>query len=47
MSDESGRDEIYVRPDFLVLILDPRAIPTQINVVLNWFEELRAKAPTR
>ncbi len=39
-----------VSPDgrrFLVLLLDPRAIPTQINVVLNWFEELTAKVPFR
>ncbi len=39
-----------VSPDgkrFLILRPDPRAIPTQINVVLNWFEELRTKAPTR
>ncbi len=32
---------------FLVLLLDPRAIPTQVNVVLNWFEELKAKVPSR
>jgi len=32
---------------FLVHLLDPRAIPTQINVVLNWFEELRTKVPAR
>jgi Tol biopolymer transport system component len=39
-----------VSPDgrrFLVQLPDPRAIPTQINVVLNWFEELKAKAPSR
>ena len=39
-----------VSPDgrrFLVLLLDPRAIPTQINVVQNWFEELKAKVPVR
>jgi Tol biopolymer transport system component len=39
-----------VAPDgrrFLVQLLDPRAIPTQINVVLNWFEELKAKVPAR
>jgi len=38
-----------VGPDgrFLVQRLDPRAIPTQINVVLNWFEELKAKVPTK
>jgi serine/threonine-protein kinase len=29
----------------LVQLLDPRAIPTQINVVLDWFEELKAKVP--
>jgi hypothetical protein len=23
-----------------------QAVPTQINVVLNWFEELKQKAPT-
>lgn len=32
---------------FLVLLLDARAIPTQINVVLDWFEELKAKVPSR
>jgi dipeptidyl aminopeptidase/acylaminoacyl peptidase len=39
-----------VSPDgrrFLVQLPDPRAIPTQINVVLNWFEELKAKVPAR
>jgi serine/threonine-protein kinase len=39
-----------VSPDgrrFLVQLPDPRAIPTQINVVLNWFEELKAKVPPR
>jgi len=39
-----------VAPDgrrFLVQLLDPRAIPTQIHVVLNWFEELRAKVKPR
>jgi Tol biopolymer transport system component len=39
-----------VSPDgrrFLVHLLDPKALPTQINVVLNWFEELRAKVPSR
>lgn len=32
---------------FLIRQPDPRAIPTQINVVLNWFEELRAKVSSR
>jgi dipeptidyl aminopeptidase/acylaminoacyl peptidase len=39
-----------VSPDgrrFLVLLLDPRAIPRQIDVVENWFEELKAKVPLR
>jgi serine/threonine-protein kinase len=50
----SGRSQLHggydVSPDgrrFLVLLLDRRAIPTQINVVLNWFDELRAKVPVR
>jgi eukaryotic-like serine/threonine-protein kinase len=32
---------------FLVHRLDPRAIPTQIDVVLDWFDELKAKVPPR
>jgi hypothetical protein len=39
-----------VSPDgerLLVQLPDPRAIPTRFNVVLNWFEELKAKAPAR
>jgi eukaryotic-like serine/threonine-protein kinase len=39
-----------VSPDgrrFLILRPDRRAIPTQINVVLNWFEELKAKTAAR
>ena len=32
---------------FLVHLLDPKAVPTQIDVVLNWFEELRTKVPAR
>ncbi len=38
-----------VGPDgrFLIQRLDPRAIPTQINVVLNWFEELKSKVPAK
>lgn len=39
-----------VSPDgkrFLILRPAPRAIPTQINIVLNWFDELNAKAPRR
>jgi len=37
-----------VSPDgnrFLILRPDPRAIPRQINVVLNWFQELNSKVP--
>ncbi|OFW31382.1 MAG: hypothetical protein A3J28_04145 [Acidobacteria bacterium RIFCSPLOWO2_12_FULL_60_22] len=41
-----------VSPDgqrFLMLkpVESPTSAPTQINVVLNWFEELRQKAPTK
>ena len=39
-----------VSPDgrrLLILRPDARAIPRQINVVLNWFEELNAKVPSR
>ncbi len=39
-----------VSPDgsrFLVVIPEPQAIPTRINIVLNWFEELNAKVPPR
>jgi len=39
-----------VSPDgrrLLVQLLDPRAIPTQINVVQNRFEELNAKVSVR
>jgi hypothetical protein len=39
-----------VSPDgrrFLLLVLDPRAFPTKINVVLDWFAELEAKVPAR
>jgi hypothetical protein len=39
-----------VSPDgrrLVVQLLDPRAIPTRIDVVLNWFEELKAKVPAR
>jgi len=50
----SGRSTVHagydVSPDgrrFLVLLLDPRAIPTQINVVLNWFEDLKERVPPR
>jgi len=32
---------------FLVHLLDPRAIPTQIDIVLDWFDELRARVPAR
>jgi len=32
---------------FLLLQLDPRAVPSRIDVVLNWFEELNLKVPAR
>ena len=30
---------------FLIHLLDPRALPTRIDVVLDWFDELKAKVP--
>ena len=39
-----------VMPDgerFLMVRYEPDAIPTRINVVLNWFDELRRRVPTR
>ena len=54
VSAAPGRSTIQagysVSPDgkrFLVLLLDPRAIPTQINVVQDWFAEVEAMVPTR
>ncbi len=53
MRAAQGRSTIHagysVGPDgrFLVVKLDARAIPTQINVVLNFFEELKLKVPTK
>jgi hypothetical protein len=38
-----------VSPDgqrFLMLKATEQTTPTQINVVLNWFEELKQKVPT-
>ena len=38
-----------VSPDgqrFLMLKATDQPAPTQINVVLNWFEELKQKVPT-
>ena len=37
-----------VMPDerFLMIRYEPEAIPTRINVVLNWFEELTRRVPT-
>jgi Tol biopolymer transport system component len=49
----AGRSTIQagysVAPDgrLLVLLSDPRAIPDRINVVLDWFDELKAKVPVR
>jgi hypothetical protein len=28
-----------------MLHYEPAAIPTRINVILNWFDELKRKAP--
>ncbi|MDP9195040.1 MAG: protein kinase [Acidobacteriota bacterium] len=38
-----------IAPDgrFLILQLDPRAVPTRIDVVQNWFEELKVKVPVK
>ena len=38
-----------VAPDgrLLVLLSDPKAIPNRIEVVLNWFDELKARVPVR
>ena len=46
-----AHDEYAVSPDgqrFLMLKANDKAeaAPTQINVVLNWFEELKQKVPT-
>ena len=30
-----------------VHLLDPRAVPTRIDVALDWFDELKAKVPAR
>ena len=45
----SAHADYAVGPDgrFLIQLRDPRSIPTQINVVLNWFEELKAKMEGR
>jgi serine/threonine-protein kinase len=50
----SGRSSFQpgysISPDgkrFLIHLLDPTAMPTRIDVVLNWFEELKAKVPAR
>ena len=37
-----------VMPDgerFLMVHYEPAAIPTRINVILNWFDELRRRVP--
>jgi eukaryotic-like serine/threonine-protein kinase len=39
-----------VSPDgrrFLIHLLDPRALPTRIDIVQNWFAELKANVPIR
>lgn len=43
----AARESIGGRPAFLVLWLEPRAVPTRIGVVLDWFAELEAKVPAR
>ncbi len=36
-----------VMPDgrFLMVRHEPEAVPTRINVIFNWFEELEARVP--
>ena len=43
-----GRDELELKPGALIglLPLRPSAAP-QINIVLNWFEELKERVPGR
>ena len=39
-----------VMPDgerFLMVHYEPAAVPTRINVILNWFEELKRRVPTK
>jgi hypothetical protein len=60
VSDESGRNEVYMAPfpvydltadgqRFVMVqhavITDSEAEPPQINIVLNWFEELKERVP--
>jgi Tol biopolymer transport system component len=45
----SSRAQYDVSPDgqsFLMIRLDPGSVPTKINIVLNWLEELKRLAPT-
>jgi Tol biopolymer transport system component len=47
-SDLGFRPEFDASPDgkrFVMVHQDPGSWPTQINVVLNWFDELRRPAP--
>lgn len=46
-SDSANFIGYAVRPDgkLLIRMPDPRAVPTKLHVVLNWFEELKAKVP--
>ena len=49
LSSFPTRSNYDVSPDgqrFLMLKPVEQAAPTQINVVLNWFEELKQKVPT-
>jgi hypothetical protein len=47
---ETGSPNFDVSPDgqsFLMVEADPDAKPTQVNVILNWTDELRRQVPTQ
>ncbi len=46
--DEYDRGDYDASPDgrFLMVKTPPESVPRQINVVLNWFEELKRLVPT-
>jgi hypothetical protein len=41
------RERWDVLPDdrFLMVYHEPEAVPTRINVIFNWFEELKQRVP--
>ena len=49
-TDFGFRPEFDVSPDgsrFLMVRRDPGSVPTQLDVILNWFDELRRTGITR